>query len=306
MTVEVRTVQTEAEKALAEHFDRVLPSLPGGARVRRVRETAFDAFRRSGLPHRRVEEWKYTDLRALMRKALAPAERPAEAVARRMLADAPDAFAGVERYRLVLVDGFFCDALSDRRRSRRVASRSCRRRCCSTPMTMRRSRCWKRRVRRRRMSRSSSMRRSSPTASRSTCRTARCSTGRWRSLHLATDGAAAARHAIRVGAGAVVRIAETYAGPDAAYQTNVAMRLTVGAGATVTYAKLQAEGVEALHLGTTMIALAPGAAIDHLTVMAGARVSRSQIFLATGGEHTRAGLWGASMIGGTSARRRRR
>ena len=35
---------------------------------------AFARFERTGLPHRRVEQWKYTDLRALMRdaKPLAP------------------------------------------------------------------------------------------------------------------------------------------------------------------------------------------------------------------------------------------
>ena len=82
MTAEVRTVRTAAEQAIVEHFARALPSLPGGARVRSVRERAFARFVKTGLPHRRIEEWKYTDLRALMRAALAPAERPDEGGAR--------------------------------------------------------------------------------------------------------------------------------------------------------------------------------------------------------------------------------
>ena len=47
-----------------------------------------------------------------------------------------------------------------------------------------------------------------------------------------------------------------------------------------------------------MLTLAQGAQFDHLTVTAGAAVSRSQMFLTTGGDHTRIGIHGATMIGG--------
>ena len=57
--------------ASSTHFAARSTRLPGGARVRaRARRRRSTLFRRAGLPHRRVEEWKYTDLRALMRKAL--------------------------------------------------------------------------------------------------------------------------------------------------------------------------------------------------------------------------------------------
>jgi Fe-S cluster assembly protein SufD len=64
--------------------------LPGAAPLRAA---AFERFRRAGLPHRRVEEWKYTDLRALMRDAKPLASRPMPAAkarakdAVRLLAD---------------------------------------------------------------------------------------------------------------------------------------------------------------------------------------------------------------------------
>ena len=70
------------------------------------------------------------------------------------------------------------------------------------------------------------------------------------------------------------------------------------ARATVSYAKLQAEGDGALHIGSTVLKIAPDARFDHLTVTAGAAVSRSQMFLTTGGERTKVGLNGAGMIGG--------
>jgi Fe-S cluster assembly protein SufD len=47
-----------------------------------------------------------------------------------------------------------------------------------------------------------------------------------------------------------------------------------------------------------MLTLAQGTQFDHLTVTAGGVVSRSQMFLTTGGDHTRMGIHGAGMIGG--------
>ena len=46
--------------------------------MRDIRAGAFDAFMAQGLPHRRIEEWKYTDLRALDRRTCR--RRPAGAV----------------------------------------------------------------------------------------------------------------------------------------------------------------------------------------------------------------------------------
>ena len=55
----------------------------------RLREAAFERFAATGLPHRRVEEWKYTDLRALMRDAKPLAPRPDAAVFARRRMPAP-------------------------------------------------------------------------------------------------------------------------------------------------------------------------------------------------------------------------
>ena len=50
--------------------------LPGAGKVADLRRQAFDAYEAAGLPHRRIEEWKYTDLRALMREVLPLAPAP--------------------------------------------------------------------------------------------------------------------------------------------------------------------------------------------------------------------------------------
>jgi len=81
MNVEVRAMKTSAEQALAAAYAAARGTLPGKGAVAKLREAAFARFDVAGLPHRRVEEWKYTDLRALMRDAYPLAAPPDAAVA---------------------------------------------------------------------------------------------------------------------------------------------------------------------------------------------------------------------------------
>ena len=69
MNAEVRSVKTHAEQALREAYQAAKAKLPGDRKVVALREAAAARFEAIGLPNRRVEEWKYTDLRALMREA---------------------------------------------------------------------------------------------------------------------------------------------------------------------------------------------------------------------------------------------
>ncbi len=70
----ITTMKTKAEEQLAEQFARTAPLLPGGAWVPAARRAAFQAFAANGLPHRRIEAWKYTDLRAGLKEAFSPAQ----------------------------------------------------------------------------------------------------------------------------------------------------------------------------------------------------------------------------------------
>src|SRR5437879_2770411 len=108
----VALAKNETGRALSDSFAVVRDRLPGVGRVAAARGTAFDAFAQAGLPHRRIEDWKYTDLRALMREVLplAPAPDAAE-LARAAGAVKLHAIEGVRR--LVLVDGVFAPKLSD-------------------------------------------------------------------------------------------------------------------------------------------------------------------------------------------------
>src|SRR5262249_43015922 len=112
MNAEVRPIKTAAETALATNFAAVKRALPGAAAVGALREDAFRRFETEGLPHRRLEERKYTDLRALMREARRVGGVPEAAAmsgAKDVLAQLPATGAR----RVVFVDGAFVPELSD-------------------------------------------------------------------------------------------------------------------------------------------------------------------------------------------------
>ncbi len=112
MNAEVRAIKTTAEQALADAYQAARGKLPGKGAVAALRENAFKQFDACGLPHRRVEEWKYTDLRALMRDA-PPLALPPDAAAKARVKDAGKQLSGVEARRVVFVDGAFAPELSD-------------------------------------------------------------------------------------------------------------------------------------------------------------------------------------------------
>src|SRR5205823_3736428 len=110
MNADIIQARTPAEVFLAEVFRTSKSALPGNNDVAQLREDSFRAFNLSGLPHRRIEPWHYTDLRSLMSEGLPLAAAPlpkARDVLRQQLSAA-----GVPEQRLVLADGFFVAELS--------------------------------------------------------------------------------------------------------------------------------------------------------------------------------------------------
>ena len=94
MTAEIKPIKTAAELGLAEAFAALRPRLAGNPVAAR-REEAFRRFEAAGLPHRRVEEWKYTDLRALMRDAK-PLAAPPDAAAKARARSAGAVLGGID------------------------------------------------------------------------------------------------------------------------------------------------------------------------------------------------------------------
>lgn len=105
----VTPLKTAAEQQLSQQFAAIKAELPGANAVRKLREDAFAGFEAKGLPHRRLESWRYTDLRSLLREANPLVRKPVltQAVTDRL------ALQTISGTRLVTIDGIFSPAQSD-------------------------------------------------------------------------------------------------------------------------------------------------------------------------------------------------
>ncbi len=110
--MDVALTKAEAKRMASDTFTAVRDLLPGSGEVAKARQQAFEAYERLGLPHRRLEDWKYTDLRALMRELLPLAPAPDGSALQRAKA-ALASLPTLDACRLVLVDGVFAPSLSD-------------------------------------------------------------------------------------------------------------------------------------------------------------------------------------------------
>ncbi|MGA2996534.1 Fe-S cluster assembly protein SufD [Bradyrhizobium sp.] len=108
----IALAKTETREAVENLFTAARDRLPGSGKVVELRQQAFEAFERTGLPHRRLEDWKYTDLRALMREALPLAPTLDAATLKRAKTALAD-LAGVEACLVVLIDGVLAPSLSN-------------------------------------------------------------------------------------------------------------------------------------------------------------------------------------------------
>ncbi len=129
MNVEVRPNKTAAEQTLADTYATAKSALPGSEAVQARRDAAFRKFESEGLPNRRVEEWRYTDLRAFMREAK-PIAGPPSAEAKELAREAAAELTELGARRLVFIGGaFVCrvytsDAADERTRVAHVGRRS--------------------------------------------------------------------------------------------------------------------------------------------------------------------------------------
>lgn len=277
MTAKPPIPRTPAEEELLARFDTA-PNLSTATALRRG---ALARFKETGLPHRRVESYKYTDLKRLIAAVPPIGAVPDATVAAAALKAAPVWSAtGVKR--LVFVDGHFCAALSDTAIGAGVALRSLQD-VLSADGDAARHVGWL------------------PIAEPDTAlalNTAFMQDGAVIDIAAGTDveapielvhlttGEVATypRHSIRVGEGARVAFVETFAGSSgAAYQVNAAVEIDLAAKASVSWLKRQDEGGEALHLSSMVVRCAAGAEYKQSGFAMGAKVSRAQTFLTFAG-----------------------
>ena len=298
MNAEVTTIKTAAETALATAFNQARAQLPGDNAVAAQRKAAFDLFAKEGLPHRRVEDWKYTDLRALMRDAK-PLASPPDAAAKARAKTAGKLLGDVEARRLVFVDGAFVPELSDLAgQEAGLSIGSLADALIGGDATV-----------------AAHLGKVAPagdvavalnTALMGDGAVIRVAAGATigRPLHLlfvAADKPAATftRSLVVVGEGARVMLIESHEGPPGSdYQVNAAVELVVGERAHVDHVKIIGEGAQALHVSTLAAAVGAKARFNTFTFTIGGAVVRNQMFLNLDGEETVAGIRGATLIKG--------
>lgn len=103
-------VRTDAEKNFLSLSQDAM--IDGPDWFKDLQAAAREEFQALGLPGRRVEEWKYTDLKSIMKTAY-PVAAGGAVEASALNAALGDQLASIEAYRLVLVDGQLDEALSD-------------------------------------------------------------------------------------------------------------------------------------------------------------------------------------------------
>jgi Fe-S cluster assembly protein SufD len=279
MNAEIRQIRTAAEQALLDTFAASKTKLPGAGDVPALREAAFKVFEQQGLPHRRIEEWKYTDLRAVMRDAKPLAALP-DAKAKARAKNAGEWLAAVERRRIVFVDGVFAPELSDLAGLEKgltigsLADALAK----ADPQVMT-------------FMGDGAVIRVADGASLD------------KPLHLifVTSGEAAVsiftRSIVVIGKGATATMIETFEGPAGVeYQINHALELVVGEGAQFDHVKITHDGDKAIHVGTLMADVAAKARVADFSFASGGAVVRNQIFMRLGGQEIAANISGASLL----------
>lgn len=301
MNAEVRHIKTAAEQALVKTFAAAKASLSGNPEVTDCREQAFRSFEAQGLPDRRVEAWKYTDLRALVREAKPLAVLPTANVMQRG-AEACKALANVEARRLVFVDGTFVAALSDTAAIEpglKISSFA-EALACGDSNTL------------------AYVANSNPAASDAafSLNTAFMRDGAVieveagaqiaRPIHLVffygAEQAAAVvtRSVVVVGEGARLTLIESHEGPDDVdYQSNGVLDIRIGDRAVFDHIKIASDGKRALHIATLIASVGKNAKYNDFSLTMGGNVVRNQFFVSCAGTGSSIDLRGASLLKGT-------
>jgi len=295
---DVKVMKTAAETALAHVYAEARSRLPGDDAIAAQRAAAFDVFAREGLPHRRVEDWKYTDLRALMRDAK-PLATPPDAQTKARGKTAGALLGDVECRRLVFVDGAFVPELSDTAALEAGLTVDSLAAVLADNDVDLAAHLGK-------LAPSSDVAVALNTALMGDGAVIRIGAGATieRPLHLifaASEKPAASfvRSLVVVEKGARVMLIESHEGPAGSeYQVNAALELFVGDEAHVDHVKIIGEGADALHVSTLTAAIGARARFNTFTFTAGGAVVRNQLFLKFDGEQTVANIGGATLLKG--------
>jgi Fe-S cluster assembly protein SufD len=301
MTAQIRHLKTSAELALVDAFATAKGRSAGAetAAAFALRDAAFERFLANGLPHRRIEDWRYTDLRALMRDAK-PLATPPDADTTGRAMGAGRIIAGVDCRRLVVVNGVFSPELSDLgeiERGLTIRSMAAALADGDPLVTLHLAK----------VVPTDDAVVALNTALMGDGVVIRVARGAniARPLHVAfiTIGelptSAFTRSLVVVERGARVALVESHEGEAGSdYQVNTALDLAIGDDAEVDHLRIVAEGAEALHVATLMAALGARAHFQDVSFVTGGAAIRNQLLLRFEGAGAIANVRGASLLKG--------
>jgi Fe-S cluster assembly protein SufD len=286
MKAEFRAIKTPAEQALSAAFAAARGKLPGGGAITALRDEAFHHFDAHGLPHRRIEEWKYTDLRALMREAK-PLAEPATRTG------VVTGLAGVEAGRVAIVNGRYEPGWSDLNASDAGVTLTELFAFAAEQKTYRLGDVpgkediafWLN------------------TAFMTGGVALRVKENARQPVHIAhvfAGNSAAAmypRCVVIVEPGAQLTLVESFEGPVGLdYQVNSVLELVIGDGARVDHVKIGSDGEAALRLSTLGVTVGANSAYNDFAFTTGGGVVRNQTFVRFNGEGTGASIGGATLL----------
>ncbi len=272
--------RTGADGFLAR-YEGLRDRLPGDLATR---DAAAAAFRSAGLPGRRVEAWKYTDLRPVASAAFQEPLTPLTDCSA-LLARVPQ----IDAARLVFVDGRFREDLS------------------LLPVAMRFSRfadqpqfgIVARPDREPLVALNTMLAEDGALLQVGEGMDA----GVLHLISLATDSGGAntafhPRHAIRLEAGARLTLLETSIG-EGTYLHNPVSEVHVAGNATLTHVRLQNESSAAFHLSTLYAEIDAGGSYDGFALNLGSRMARTEVHAHLAGPGGTAHLNGAQLLTGS-------
>jgi Fe-S cluster assembly protein SufD len=288
-------MKTPAETALVQAFESAKTALPGNGESR---AQAFEQFTQRGLPHRRVEEFKYTDLRALLREVAPFAGVPSADEAKAALANAK-VLAGIEALQVPFVNGHFVrEAVDFHALPENVE-------IVPLAEALANGHEW--------LARLSPVpwANDNPVYQLNTSFMAdgvmiRVAGPVETPVHLrfvtasASAVATATRILVVVEEGASVTLLETHESADGAnHQPNDVVELIAGDRTNVQHVRVNAEGDKALALSTLAAKIGGEAVFNSINVTAGSATSRHQVFAVLNGENTNLRVNGATMLKGS-------
>jgi Fe-S cluster assembly protein SufD len=288
----VALAKTETGRAVNSVFAVARERLPGLDKVADARRLAFEAFERSGLPNRRIEEWKYTDLRALLREVLPLAPSPdADAIKRARTALKTASVKGAAR--IVLVDGVFVAELSDAAEAG-VGVKTLREALeggDSNLLTTEAADAM--------MALNAAMATDGAVIS---VTDGADLTKSIQIIHVTTASKASTftRSHVNVGRGARATLVESFVAADGAeaYQANDAVILSIGDGAELSHVRLMADSADAANISSGIFTVGAKAKYDLFNMTSGGALSRFSGFMTLKGEGSELNVNGVNLLKG--------